>query len=181
MKISKGITLLLLSSLLFAEEGLYQDEELLSLPIKVSEEIPLNIREDNLSNFVALNSTIDENILVIAEEEVPHVMFNSYADALRIAKEKHKLVLLELVSLNCKFCEKMENEVLSKEKVQESIKKDFVLAQVNVDKEELPLGLSKQMTPMFVFVTENEDVADMRLGYIEEADFLLLLEKESKN
>ncbi len=170
---------LILSSLILAEEEFYQLEEV-DLSSMQIEEKNLSNNDDNLSTFGVFYSTIDENTISIVEESSSSSMFVSFDEALKKAKEEHKAILLELVSTNCKFCEKMEHEVLSQEKVQVSIKKNFVLAQVNVDKEPLPLGLSKQMTPMFVFVTENGDVADMRLGYIEEADFLLLLEKESK-
>lgn len=103
-----------------------------------------------------------------------------FKEALKQAKEEGKIILVELVSTNCTFCDKMETEVLSQPKVQKAIKKDFILTRVNVDYEKIPLGLSEQMTPMFVFATADKNVEDMRLGYIEANDFLNLLEEQSK-
>jgi len=74
----------------------------------------------------------------------------------------------------------MGEEVLAQERVQNKIRENFVLAQVNMDQESLPLGLSEQMTPMFVFISENEDIEDMRFGYMDEHEFILLLELESR-
>jgi thiol:disulfide interchange protein len=107
-------------------------------------------------------------------------IFHSFENALTIAREEHKIILLELVATDCYFCDKMEKEVLSKEGVQEAINKDFVLAKVNIDIDKIPLGLSQQMTPMFVFATADENVEDIRLGFIEEENFLTLLSEERK-
>jgi len=105
--------------------------------------------------------------------------FSSYSDALLKAKKEDKMILLEIVLDDCKFCEKMERFVLSKKSVQEEISKHFILAQINADRETLPLGLSEQMSPTFVFVSKDEVVKDMRFGYMDEENFLKLLVEES--
>jgi len=103
-----------------------------------------------------------------------------YEDAVVKAQQEDKIVLLEVVLNNCKFCEKMEKEVLSKDNIQEDISKNFVFTQINADRETIPLGLSEQMSPMYVFISKNENVKDMRFGYMNEDDFLKLLVEESK-
>jgi thioredoxin-related protein len=145
--------LLIFNTLLFAEQELNSDEIIdLSSAFQI---------ESNLSK-------IDEPI------------FNSYKDAVKIAKVENKKILLEIVADNCKFCEKMRIEVLSKESVKEAINKDFVFAQANADRETLPLALDEQMSPMFVFVSQDGNIMDMRLGYVEEKLFLELLKEQSK-
>ncbi|RUM67738.1 MAG: hypothetical protein DSZ07_08200 [Sulfurovum sp.] len=126
-------------------------------------------------------STIDTNsfALPLPDKEKETSIFPSYNEALAKAKEEDKVVLLEVILDNCKFCEKMGKEVLSKENVQEAIAKKFVFAQINASREPLPLNLSEQMSPMFVFVSKSENVKDMRFGYINENDFLNLLVEES--
>jgi thioredoxin-related protein len=126
-----------------------------------------------------VDSKVIENIEQnLSTEESINPIFTTFDKALKIAKEENKIVLLTVVANNCKFCKKMEDEVLSIDGVQEAIKKDFILALVNEDKEPLPLGLSPQMTPMFVFISKNESVEDMRFGYIKEKKFLELLATE---
>ena len=127
-----------------------------------------SVEESNLS-------TIEKKV---SEEDSINPIFTTYDKALKIAKDENKIVLLDVVANNCPFCEKMESEVLTKDSVQEAIKKDFVLAQVNESREPLPLGLSPQMTPMLVFITKTESVEDMRFGFIDEEKFLELLATE---
>jgi thioredoxin-related protein len=168
MNIPKQIILLLFTSLLLAQEALYQLEVL--DPMSQTE----NVEE---LNGALENQPLIENNLTFPTEPVNSIS-TSFDNALKIAKEEHKIILVELVATDCPFCDKMETEVLSKERVQEAIKKDFVLAKVNIDYDEIPLGLTQQMTPMFVFATADENVEDIRLGFIEEENFLRLLEEE---
>jgi thioredoxin-related protein len=125
--------------------------------------------ESNISN-------IEESNLDIEKNSIAH----TYSTAMKMAKEENKKILLEVVSNNCKFCKEMERKVLSKENVQKAIEKDFVFAQANADKESLPLELDEQMSPMFVFISTDENIIDMRFGLIEEGDFLNLLLEQSK-
>jgi thioredoxin-related protein len=183
MKISKYILLLLLSSSLFAEDNASFVEMISSPPQNNSIEVSSYIYDENLSRLVIPAPVIDEKYLfelASKEENRTSSSFLDYNEALKIAKESHKKILLEVISTNCKFCIKMGEEVLAQERVQNKIRENFVLAQVNMDQESLPLGLSEQMTPMFVFISENEDIEDMRFGYMDEHEFILLLELESR-
>jgi len=118
---------------------------------------------------------IDSNL-----SNIDYSNFNSYENAVKVAKEKDKKILLEVIINNCKFCKEMEEKVISKDHIQEAIDKNFVFVQVNADKTSLPLNLDEQMSPMFVFVSKNETIIDIRFGYIEENEFLRLLEEQSK-
>jgi len=153
--------LLILNSLLFAEQELSSNEI-----IELTSAFQI---DSNISN-------IDESDLDMNKNSIAH----SYSTAVKMAKEKNKKILLEVVSNNCKFCREMENKVLSKKTVQEAIEKDFVFAQANADRESLPLNLDEQMSPMFVFISTDENIIDMRFGLIEEGDFLDLLVEQSK-
>ena len=188
------MTLLLLSSLLFAQEEIYEMEIVDSTPIIQIGETTYdsNIDDLPLATTIPLYPTIEESVPSVststtiappissAVTDSKDPIFTSFDNALKIAKEENKIILLELISTNCHFCDRMKKEVLSQNSVQEAIKKDFVLAKVNVDFEPIPLGIPQQMTPMFVFITEQEDIEDMRLGFIDESSFLDLLEMESK-
>ena len=107
------------------------------------------------------------------EENLP----KNFDDALAQAKKEHKVILIEVYGTNCHFCEKMESETFPKESVNKVLKENFILLKINGDEEEIPLGVPMQMTPMHVFVTENEDI-DIKLGFLKEKEFLELLNKE---
>jgi len=153
--------LFIFNSLLFAEQELTNND---IIDLSSAFQIDSNL------------SIIDESNLVTSSLKYSH----SYKKALELAKEKDKKILLEVVLNNCKFCKKMEEEVLSTEDVTEAIEKDFVFAQANADKESLPLGLDEQMSPMFVFISKDENIIDMRFGFIENSEFLDLLVEQSK-
>jgi len=165
-------------------------------------EIAETISEAEYQKIIAYSlSEIDAEYFTVQEEKTPEIeekvmpletvvpvlaqenktpTLSSYYKAVVQAKQEDKMILLEVVLDNCKFCNKMENLVLSKNSVQEAIAKKFIFVQMNADREPLPLNLSEQMSPMFVFISKTENVKDMRFGYIEENDFLNLLVEESK-
>jgi len=174
------------SSLLVAENDLSE----LAIAETISEAEYQKIIENGLSDIDAEYFTIQEEGFSKIEEnptvetlplpENQTSIFSSYAEAVVRAKQEDKMILLEVVLDNCKFCDKMEKLVLSKTSVQEAVAQNFILAQINADREPLPLNLSEQMSPMFVFISKNENVQDMRFGYINEQDFLNLLVEQSE-
>jgi thioredoxin-related protein len=189
MKQQLLLLLLIFNSLLLAENDLSD----LEIAETISESEYQKIIANGLSDIDAEYFTVDkkdssegyeeheivETIPPSQENEMP--TFMSYAEAVVKAKEEDKMILLEVVLDNCKFCNKMDKLVLFKKNVQDSIAQHFIFAQINADREPLPLNLSEQMSPMFVFISKNENVQDMRFGYIEENDFLnLLLEQSAK-
>ena len=184
------VLLFIVNSLLIAD-----DFSELEIAETISESEYQKIIENGLSDIDAEyftikeegSSKIEENItsletvpisIPVQENKTPTL--GSYNKAVVQAKQEGKMILLEVVLDNCKFCDRMETLVLSKKSVQEAIAQHFIFVQINADREPLPLNLSEQMSPMFVFISKNENVQDMRFGYIEENDFLNLLVEESK-
>ena len=181
------VLLFIFNSLLLAENDLSE----LEIAETISESEYQKIIENGLSEIDTEYFTIraedsskrvEENVTL--ETTLPHQedetsIFSSYDEAVVKAKEEDKMILLEVVLDNCKFCDKMNRVVFSKKNVQEAVAQNFILAQINADKEPLPLGLSEQMSPMFVFISKSENIQDMRFGYINENDFLKLLVEQS--
>ncbi len=153
-----------------------------SMDLNSSSNASLAPLEENLTMAMEYGGTVvDAQVVPLLDELDQSKMssiFVTYEEAQKRAKEEHKIILLEVISTNCKFCQEMEEEVLVLDRVQEAINQYFILAQANSDTEELPLGLSGQMTPMFVFITQQNGVADMRLGSMDVENFLKLLEEE---
>ena len=142
------------------------------------ETINTNVNNEENSPIVQEQTnypTVDETTPPSTQEASPEL---SFKEAIQRAKDEHKVILLEISETGCKYCEKMENEVFPTEKVVNELNDDFIILRINGDEQELPLGLSLQMTPMHVFVSENEDIKDMTFGFLEADDFLELLNKE---
>lgn len=99
----------------------------------------------------------------------------TYEEAKRLSKETHKSIILNLTADNCHFCIKMNREVLEQVDVQNFLDKHFILVSINVDKEPIPLGIQRDITPTFVFVNENEEIFSTLVGAWNKKDFMDLL------
>ena len=190
--------LLLLSVALFSQESTIVSQEI------ISTDSPEELLGNEVGIYASLNDreeqSIDTNLLPMAKviplikeptpssqpkEQIPPtpnktkvILKKTFSEAVTQAKEEHKIILLEIYGTDCHFCKKMEREVFPQESVIEELKENFIILKINGDEEKIPLNIEKQMTPMHVFVTEKEDIKDMTFGFLNEKDFLELLEKE---
>ena len=102
----------------------------------------------------------------------------SYEEAVTRAKKENKMILLEVVSTDCKYCEKMEEEVFTQAKISEMLKKNFILLRMNGTTQTLPLGMGMVASPMHIFISKNEKIKDQYYGYKDGDIFLKILKKE---
>ena len=110
---------------------------------------------------------------ISSEEELSS---SKYQKALSLAKESSKLVMLKLTSEDCHFCKKMDREVLADKEVSSFFDKKFILVDIDVKKEKLPLGLNYKVTPTFIFIDRDEKVVYKIQGSWNKKDFMELLE-----
>jgi thioredoxin-related protein len=103
-----------------------------------------------------------------------------YQKALEEAKKENKIILLKLTREHCHFCKKMDREVFAETEVRDALNKDFTVVEIDITKEELPLGLKKGMTPTFVFVDNNEEIMGKIPGSWSKKDFLDILKEAVK-
>ena len=172
MNLYKTILFLVLTTLLFSEENLIISQEI------VETDAPETFFNKNIITLFDTNITINEPPSNQEEDINVSTKNISFIDAVQRAKDEHKVILLEIYENGCKYCAKMEREVFPQEKVINKLNDDFILVKINGDEQKLPLGLSIQMTPMHVFISENEDIKDMTFGFLGTDDFIELLEKE---
>jgi len=107
----------------------------------------------------------------------------SFEDALQIAKKEHKIIMIELVRENCHFCKRMDKEVMVDDNISNILVKDFVVVKLDINRDKLPLGLKKEITPTFAFVKETGEIFSIIRGAWNKDDFKALLryiKKKSK-
>ena len=107
------------------------------------------------------------------------VKHESFVAALQEAKKSGKIIMVEAVSPHCRFCKKMEREVMIDAKVVPVLQKDFVVVTVDVNKYPLPLGLTADLTPTFFFIDKEKRLISRVVGAWNVEDFLEIL-KEAK-
>ena len=79
-----------------------------------------------------------KKILILTILSISTLFSSNYEDALREAKSEHKILMIMLKKENCKFCKKMEDEVLIDKNVSKILDRDFILLKLDVNRDELP-------------------------------------------
>ena len=101
-----------------------------------------------------------------------------YGEAVKIAKEQKKIIMIRGVLPYCKWCIKMDREVMVEPEVREVLEKEFVVVKTNVITEKLPLGMKSLGTPSFYFIqSDGETIIDQLNGYGDKEEFLSLLRR----
>ena len=103
--------------------------------------------------------------------------FHSYEDAFKIQKQNHKIIMLDVVRSDCQYCIKMQKEVFSNPEMSKWIEDRFILCEINLDFDELPLGLKVHFTPTFFFIDENSKILKKIPGSWNIEDFKDLTRK----
>jgi len=104
----------------------------------------------------------------------------TYKKALLLAKKENKIILLKITSKGCHFCKKMDEEVLKNKEVLAILDKNFILVEIDVNKDILPLELEYKVTPTFFFISDEEKIISKIPGSWNKNDFIDLLEMALK-
>jgi len=108
------------------------------------------------------------------QEQQPDTV-GGYKNALEIARMNNKSVLLIFGADWCKWCTKLEQETLSKPKVQQAMKY-YVVYYVNTDRErEIAAKYGISGVPVYMIVTPNERIVKRGEGFKGEILFLFWL------
>ena len=125
--------------------------------------------------IILLFSFLFGSVFMIKEQAFTETKKMTYTKALSISKQNNKPIMLKLTADNCKYCTKMDNEVLSDTEVKQLIDANFITVNINVDDEALPLNLKRTTTPTFIFVDKNEQITSKLPGSWNKKDFMDLL------
>lgn len=90
---------------------------------------------------------------------------SDYEAALSEAKAQKKDVYLFLGSEYCKYCEKFENEILSREDVLKKLKDKYVLIYLSRDIDDIPSHLETKPVPRHYFLNDRGEIIYTTIGY----------------
>ncbi|MEA3433681.1 MAG: thioredoxin family protein [Campylobacterota bacterium] len=109
------------------------------------------------------------------------IAYESFDAAMKRAAKEDKIVMIKATSKHCRYCKKMDREVLLEDEVVQSFSKDFIAVSVDVSNDTLPLDLKASMTPTFFFIFVDKDKTRTKRvpGAWNKEDFLEIL-KEAK-
>jgi len=97
--------------------------------------------------------------------------FHSYEEALKIQKKTKKIIMIDVMRTDCHYCIKMKKEVFDDPEMSTWLQKRFIPVELNLDFDDLPLGIHVYFTPTFFFVDENQKIVKKIPGSWDIQDF----------
>ncbi|WP_457744936.1 thioredoxin family protein [Sulfurimonas sp.] len=97
--------------------------------------------------------------------------FHSYEEALKLQKVNHKIIMIDVMRGDCHYCIKMEEEVFNDKEMYKWLQKRFILAEMNLDFDEVPTKFKVPFTPSFFFVNKQGKIVKKILGSWNIQDF----------
>ena len=94
-----------------------------------------------------------------------------YEEALTLQEKNHKIIMIDTVRTSCHYCTTMEAEVFEDLYMQEWLEERFLLVKINLDTDEMPLGIVPVMTPSFYFINERKEIVKKFIGAWNIEDF----------
>ena len=109
---------------------------------------------------------------------------NSYKNAVKLATNTKRLILVEIYSEYCGHSKKMRKSVFKKPDIRKIIRKNYVLFRVNIDREikGLPKRLYTETTPTYYFMSsDGKKVREEIIGSMKKDDFKWFLVETYKD
>ena len=133
---------------------------------------PVEVNEDEAEALASYLYEYAEKMMI--EHGVKRHTFD---EALKIASQEKKIILIEGYLPYCRGCIWMDRNVMVEPEVKQALNKDFVLVKMNLLIEKLPLGMKRLGTPSFYFIAlDGKTILDMMEGTGTVDEFLEMLE-----
>ena len=102
----------------------------------------------------------------VVKKEIIHIRYQSFSEAMKMAKKDKKIVLIKARSTVCKYCDQLERIFVENTKVEKILNRYFELVVLNIDDETLPLDLNVRSTPTLIFIRPDNQKVLMQLAGI---------------
>lgn len=107
------------------------------------------------------------------------MQYHTFQEASIQALAQNKLLMIFYTAEHCRYCKKMEREVMSDRDVIAALEKAFVSVKIDMDNEKNPIDFNPTMTPTFLFLSPEKKQLYRVPGSWGKEDFLEIL-KEAK-
>lgn len=117
-----------------------------------------------------------------------HVEPVSLEQALQMAPERNKKILIDVYAAWCPYCQRMHSDVYTNQHVLDAISEHFIWVKINVESDNTVNYLGTEMTeaefaralenrniPTTYFLSQTGEILGVQPGYIEETMFSSLL------
>jgi thioredoxin-related protein len=111
------------------------------------------------------------SVVFLGVNSLSALEFHSYEEARKLQKESGKIIMIDVVRTNCHYCSDMQKNVFDNKEISAWIEERFIPVKVNLDKQQLPLGLKVYFTPTFFFVNKEQKIVKKIPGSWSIEDF----------
>ncbi len=94
------------------------------------------------------------------------------------ASKSGKIIIIEASSAYCHYCKKMDRDVFSSSDIMNTIQRNFIFVEVDIERTKLPKQLAKvykHITPSFFFISSDGRLLSSYPGSWTKSDFLSIL------
>lgn len=84
--------------------------------------------------------------------------FHTYKEALKLQKENHKIIMIDVIRSDCHYCSDMDKNVFQDKNMSQYLKEKFIPVKINLDTQKLPLDIKVHFTPTFFFVDSQQKI-----------------------
>ncbi|MBA1432408.1 MAG: thioredoxin family protein [Epsilonproteobacteria bacterium] len=84
--------------------------------------------------------------------------FHSYEEALKLQKKNGKIIMIDVMRTDCHYCKDMQKNVFDDKEMSMWLEKRFIPVRLNLDFDELPLGIHVYFTPTFFFIDTDQKI-----------------------
>lgn len=95
----------------------------------------------------------------------------SYEDALKVQKKRNKIIMIDVVRTNCRYCVKMDEDVFKDKEMSKWLGERFIPVKLDADFDDMPLDIKAKMTPSFYFIDKHSKIIKMIPGSWNIEDF----------
>lgn len=104
--------------------------------------------------------------------------FVKYEEAIKLAAEENKLVMLFFWAETCTWCTKIRQDVFENDKVREPFEKSFVAVSVDIarDPEKISEQFKPKALPTMAFMRPDGEVLGLLPGYVDLKTFVEIID-----
>ena len=109
------------------------------------------------------------------------INWRNWETAIDEAKRTNKMIMMDVIRDNCRYCTKMDKTVFHNESMATYIEKNFIPVKVNLSQRSIPMGIKVEITPTFFFFTADQKMVKKISGSWNQSDFHELIDKVIAN
>ena len=158
-------------------------DELKGMLTKKDRSSKQSVLSSKIFNNESSTKVIQKKSIIKREPKIKSlsVHYVTFAQAIKHAKAKKKIVLVKVRSTTCKYCDQLDRVLKRNRRVKKLLNRYFEVVKVNNDYEDAPLGIVIRSTPTLIFIQPENKKVLMNLRGIRALGELLEVLQEAVN